>query len=321
MNVLKRVISVLFRVAISIALLVLLFRQVDTGSLFSIIRQADKVLLFLAFLVYFASYIMCLLRWDMLLKTIQIKLLFRRVAVSFCGGIFFNLFLPSSIGGDFVRSVDLASHTKKASQVVATVFLDRLSGYIGLVILSLVSLALGWGLVLDKGILISIGAISFILLVILTVLFNNFAYSRINRMLSSPAAGRIRELITNLHQEIYYFRQHKSVIISNILLSLLIQIIPPLTFYILALSLGLEISMFYFFIFLPIIGAVTLLPVSIGGLGLREATTVILFSQAGVSKDLSLAMSLLSSFFIAVYAAIGGLVYVFGIHRRRLQRS
>jgi uncharacterized protein (TIRG00374 family) len=104
-------------------------------------------------------------------------------------------------------------------------------------------------------------------------------------------------------------------------LSILVQAITPLTFYITALSMGLKINILYFFIFLPIISAITLLPISIGGLGIREYTTKLFFVKAGVSANLSFAMSLLNSLFIFVCAAIAGLVYILTIHHRKPKTS
>jgi hypothetical protein len=104
-------------------------------------------------------------------------------------------------------------------------------------------------------------------------------------------------------------------------MSLLVQIVSPLISFVIALSLGIKINIIYFFIFLPIIGAITLLPISIGGLGLRDATTIFFFAKAGVSKDLAFAMSLISFFFLLVYGAIGGLIYVLTVHHRRIQHN
>lgn len=319
MAILKKILPILLRIGISIILLVFLFKQIDEKSLLAVIKNADIGLLLLAAVIYFSAYVFCLFRWEMLLKGAKIYLPLKRVIISFAGGIFFNLFLPSTIGGDFVRSIDLATHTKRPREVVATVLLDRLSGYVGLVIVALLALLFGWKLVEDKSVLLSVAIITGILVVTLLVLFNRFLYSKINQILHSPTAGRIREAIKNLHQEIHIFRHHKKIILNNLILSVLIQVVSPVTFYIIALSLGIKIDITYFFVYLPIIGAITLLPISIGGLGLRDATTVFFFSKAGVSKDLAFAMSLINFSFILVYASIGGLIYVLTVHHRRIQ--
>lgn len=319
MQTLKKILSIFSRVGTSIVLLVFLFRNVDKKSLFEIIKNADKPLLFLAFCIFFCGYALCLLRWQMLLKAVKIHLPLKRIIISFSGGIFFSLFLPSTIGGDLMRSIDLAAHTKKPKEVVATVLLDRLSGYIGLVSLALLSILFGWRFVQDRSVLLSVAIITGVLIAVLLVLFNRFAYNRINKLLHSPSAGKIRESIKNLHQEIHYFRHHKRVIINNLIFSFLIQTTTPLTFFVIALSLGIEIKLLYFFIFLPIINAITLLPISIGGLGLRDATTVFFFAKAGVVKNLAFAMSLINFFFILICGALGGLIYVLTLHHRRVQ--
>jgi len=336
MKIFKKFLSVLFRISISLVLLIFLFKQVDKKSLIDILRNVDVPLLLLALVIFAFNYLLCFYRWYMLLKTAGIKVPTWRVFVAYCGGIFFSLFLPTSIGGDFVRSVDLAVHTKKPSEVVATVILDRLSGFIGLVVLALAALCLGWKFMQNSTILIAVALLTAVLIGVLLVMFNNFLYSRTNAFLSSirfgadPARpgnigsrisamlGKLKELLTETHKEIHYFRRHKKVIIINIAISILIQTVSPLTFYITALSLGIKIHILYFFVFLPVIGAITLLPVSIGGLGIRDAATIFFFAQAGVSKYLAFAMSLVSFSFIVVYASMGGLVYVLAVRDRRV---
>ena len=318
---LKDILSLLLRISISAVLLIFLFKfnKIDIHALVGDIKSADKLLLAVGFAIFFCGYFLGFLRWQMLLKAAGINIPLKRLISSFSGGVFFSIFLPSTIGGDFVRTVDLAEHTKKAKEVIATVFLDRLSGYIGLVLVILPGIWLGRNLVLDKVVFSSVSVIIILLVVVLLVLFNSFIYSKIKKFLSTPGAVKIKETIRNIHQEIHIFRNHKSMITGNLMLSFFIQIIAPITVYFIGLSLGIKINFIYFLIFLPIIGAITLLPVAIGGLGLREGLFVVYFAKAGVIKQLALAMSLLSFSFVVFYGAIGGLIYVLTVHHRRIQ--
>lgn len=320
MKAVKKIFSFLIRFGISIILLFLLFRfqKIDIHDLILSIRHSDKLMLLLAFLTLFLNYVLCFFRWKMLLNAIGVYPPLKKMIVSYSGGVFFNAFLPSTVGGDVVRSLDLAVHTKKTKEVVASVFLDRLSGYIGLVILTLIALFFGWRIIENKSVLSAIAVITGILIVILLVLFNNFIFSKVNKLLDSSKAGRIREALKDLHEEIYYFRGHKKVIAYNILISFVIQAIGPITSYMISLALGLKVDILYFFIFLPIIGAITLLPIAIGGLGLRENMFVLFFRIAGVKDNLSVAISILGFSFIVIYAALGGLIYVLTIRRRRV---
>jgi len=317
----KNILSVLLRISISIILLVILFKlnKIDIHTLINDVKGADKFLLAVGFIIYFSVYLLGFLRWQMLLKAAEMAIPSKKLISSFCGGIFFSIFLPSTIGGDLVRTADLAGHTKKTKEVIASVFLDRLSGYTGLVFVILPAILLGRNLVLDKVVFSSVFAIIILLIVILLVLFNNFIYYKITKFLTAPGAGKIKEKLKDMHREIHIFRNHKRMIIYNLALSFLIQLIGPVSIYFIGLSLGIKISLIYFFIFIPIIGAITLLPIAIGGLGLREGLFVVYFAKAGVIKQLALVMSLLSFSFVVFYAAIGGLIYVLTVHHRRLQ--
>ncbi len=318
---LKKILSVLLRVSISILLLALLFRitGIDIRDLMNDIRGVNKLFLGTGFAVFFLAYLLGFLRWRMLLLAAGINISPKKLISSFSGGIFFSIFLPSTIGGDVVRTADLAEHTRKAKEVIATVFLDRLSGYIGLVFVILPAILLGRELVLDKVVFSSIAVIIGLLAIILLVLFNSFIYSKITRFLTTPGAEKVKEMIKDMHREIHIFRHRRKIIVYNLLLSFLAQIITPVSIYFISLSLGVKINFIYFLIFIPIIGAITLLPVAIGGLGLRESLFVVYFAKAGVIKQLALAMSLLSFSFIVIYGAIGGLLYVFTVHHRRVQ--
>jgi len=323
MTKIKKVLSVLLRVTISIVLLVFLFKlnKIDLNALINDIKGADRLFLLLGLLIFPLTHVLGLLRWQMLLKAVKIDIPLKKLTSSFCGGIFFSIFLPSTIGGDLVRAADVVSHTQKTKQVIATVFLDRLSGYIGLAIVVLPAILLGGPLIGDKFVFLSIALIIILLVVILLLLFNSYIYDKITRFLSVPGSGKIKEMIKDMHREIHVFRNHKKMILGNIALSFIVQVISPVSIYFIGLSLGIKISLIYFLIFLPIIGAITLLPISIGGLGLREGLYVVYFAKAGVIKQLALAMSLLSFSFIVFYGAIGGVIYVLTVHHRRIQHN
>ena len=315
----KKLLGIILRVGISMALLVFLFGQVDGKALFRIIRGADIWLLLLAFLIFTLVYAVCLFRWEMLLKAVRVHLPVKRVIVSFSGGMFFNVFMPSTIGGDLVRSLDLAAHTKKGKEVVATVLLDRLSGYAGMVLVAVAAMIFGYRLVQDKVVVLIVLAIVALLALILLLLFNNFFFSKINRFFHSSNGSRLMTAIKNTHQELYYFRQRKRVLFLNLAYSIFIQVVAPVSYYLIAVALGIKTDIIYFFIFFPLIGAITLLPISIGGLGLRDATTIYFFAKAGMAKDAAFAISIMIFFYTLLLGALGGIIYVFTLHSRRVQ--
>jgi len=322
-KILKKTLSVSLRIGISIILLIILFysKEIDLHSVSGGIRSANKALLLLAFSFTLLSCILCFFRWYILLKAANIHLPIKRVIISSCGGIFFSLFLPSSIGGDFARCIDLARHTQKTKEVIATVLMDRLSGYVGLASITLFSCVLGWEIVHnDIAVLASVAIIILVLIFILLILFNKFLYTKLNSLLDTPDSGKIRESIKNLLQEIHYFRDKKRALWESLVLSLIVQAIGSIVFYITALALGVSgVNLLYFFIFVPIIGVITLLPIAIGGFGIRESVSVFLFAKAGINSITATAIALVNSYFIFIFGAIGGIIYALTLHHRRIQ--
>jgi hypothetical protein len=316
----KKILFFILRFCVSAALFIFLFKQIDKKALFLNIKAADKFILAWACLLQLLNLVLGFWRWNMLLGALGVRALLKRRISSFAVGNFFNYFLPSSIGGDLVRTLDLSVYTKKTKEVVATVLLDRLSGYVGMEIVFLTALFLGWRLLPLKIVLFPAALITLILIVLLLVLFNNFFYSKINWFLSLPLTGKFGEALRSLHEELHIFKNNKSTISRSIFLSVLMQIISPLACYVVALSLGLRVSFLYFLIFFPIIGVITLLPISLGGLGFKDWLTVYFFAKIGVPKDLSLAFSLIGLFIILIFAFLGGIFYVFAVHYRRQQR-
>jgi glycosyltransferase 2 family protein len=319
----KNTFLLLLRISVSILLLLILFKinKIDFQDLANNIKGADKRFLCVGFLVVLISYSLGFLRWKMLVKAAGIDISLRRLITSFSGGVFFNSFMPSTIGGDLLRATDLSGETRKAKEVIATIFLDRLSGYVGLIFVIIPALLFNRDLLQDKVILYSVSAIIIILAVILLVVFNSFAYRVISSFLSAPGSGKIKDMLRNIHHEIHLFRNRKKMIIGNLVLSFFIQLIAPVSVYFIGLSLGVKVNPVYFFVFLPIIGAVTLLPIAFGGIGLREQLFQTYFAKVGVIGHLAVTMSILSFSFTVIYAAIGGLIYVLTIHRRRLQSN
>jgi hypothetical protein len=318
MAILKKIGTIILRISISLILLIFLFKQVDFSSLLEVIKKADKTLLYLSLFITFFGYLFCFWRWKMLLDTAEIKLPQKRLISAFSGGIFFNMFLPSTIGGDFVRSVDIGYHSKKTSTVVATVLLDRLSGFVGMIVVSLIALVFGYGIIKDQRIVFAICFLTTLLFLIMLFIFNDRAFGVLKKILAFIRHGKIRSGMLSVLEQMHGFKGFKSVLFKNLLFSIAIQSVGPITTYMIALSFHLEISILYFFVFVPIITAVTLLPISIGGLGVRDYTTILLFTRIGISKHFAFALSLLGFIYLLIYTGIGGLIYVFTLHHRRV---
>ncbi|UCF27649.1 MAG: flippase-like domain-containing protein, partial [Chloroflexota bacterium] len=79
--------------------------------------------------------------------------------------------------------------------------------------------------------------------------------------------------------------------------------------YLIALSIDLDFSIIYFFILVPIVLTVLIVPFSINGIGLREGAFVFLLAGIGVTAYDAIAFSLLSFFLVLTQAVIGGIIF------------
>jgi hypothetical protein len=98
--------------------------------------------------------------------------------------------------------------------------------------------------------------------------------------------------------------------VSNLLLGMVVQIILILAWYIIALALGLNIAPIYVLLFVPLTGVIQVLPISLGGLGVREGAMVWLLGQVRVAEVVALTWSLLYYSLGVINALIGGIVYL-----------
>jgi hypothetical protein len=254
----------------------------------------------------------------MLLDALNVRVSTGRLASVYSAGIFFGAFFPATVGQDVVRSLDLSHQTKNSSAVVAAVLLDRISGFTGMILMALAALAVSFTVGYHLPIVVSIGVLTLLLCVVLLAVFNSRCYEAIQRLLGAPGAGRIRKSLEAVHTQMRCIRGFRGLLVRNVSLSLLIQALGPVCGVIICYALGFQVPVLYFFLTVPVITAVTLIPVSIAGLGTRDVSMVYFLSLFGIGREAAFAISLLSFGFIAATACLAGLVYVATLHHRRV---
>ncbi|TAN60437.1 flippase-like domain-containing protein [bacterium] len=317
MPVIKKIFSLLLRFSISGLLLFILSRKIDYRSTFKVLGTIGPFYLISAAIAFLIIYVVVYYRWKMLLDAQGLHFPPKLLLGSFCGGIFFNLFLPSTIGGDIARSLDLGAHAKSKSIVVASVLLDRLSGFVGLTLLAIVSLIFGHKYITEPSVYVAVFIMAFLLGSLLLILFNERVYGFINSSMRKRQG--LKEKLRRLHAEIYFFRSKPAVLYLNFFYSVAIQAGSAFVSYLLLRSLHCDIKIIYPLIFTPLVTLITVLPIAIGGLGLRDASSVFFYAKAGVGKDIALGQSLLNFALIVFVGLIAGILYVSTLHYRRIQ--
>ncbi|MEK7083874.1 MAG: lysylphosphatidylglycerol synthase transmembrane domain-containing protein [Patescibacteria group bacterium] len=312
----KNVFSFLLRLALSFGLLAWIFSKIDIQHTWSVIRSADLGYMLWAGVVFFFINILILLRWDILVRALKLDMPFWTIAKWFFIGLFCNLFLPTSVGGDVVKTIGLSRQAKQKPKVFASVVLDRLCGFAGIVIVAAVMFVVGYRQIPDRAVGLSIVAMTLFSLTITAVLFSHRIYSFCCRLFDRWP--KFKKSIMDVHYDIVLMKGKVGHGILAIAMSCVAQIVSAYVFFVIAKALHQDVDFFYFMIFSPLVCVATALP-SIGGLGVREMGWVYLLSKVGVAQGVAVGISLINFLFMVLVGLIGGVMYVVTFFDRRVQ--
>ena len=295
----------LLKIAVSVGLVALLLWRVGWRETWETIRQIDPRYLVAAWAIYLFSMLLRAYRWQVLLRIQKLRVRLPRLVALYFIGTFFNSVLPTGFGGDVVRMLELSKDSQQRAESVGTVLVDRLSGFVVLFAMACAALPFSYRLIPP--------AVTAIILAItvLTFLGGWMALSDrvwkwlcglplLSRLLANPRVQHFRTSIAA-----YRTPAIGKALLASLLFNVLLMVIN----YLVALGLGLRISLWYFLIFIPIISFLLTLPISFSGLGVREGGYVLLFAQAGVPSSVALAMSLCMYAMAVATGLIGGVLY------------
>ena len=315
---LKNIFTFIFPCFLSLALLEWLYVTIDFKHMWEVVRGADMRYMSAAGLIFFSINFLILWRWRILMKAVGLKAKRLTCARWFFIGLFCSLFPISPVGSDVIRGLGLAKETGHKPKVFASIVLDRLSGFAGIVILAAVAFFFGRALVANKLVIIAIASMSIVSGAIVILLFSHRIFSFACRAFATWP--KLKDSLMRLHFDIVLLKGKQKPGWESILISIGAQIILAIEFYLTAKGMHQNIALVYFIIFSPIVCVVTSLP-SIGGLGFREISWVSLLFLVGVSKDVAGGLSLINSAFTIISGLLGGLLYVTTLHSRRVQYS
>lgn len=294
----------LLKVVVSAGLLIyLLVFQVDLKQLGQIVRQVRWTYLMVAMVLMIAGTALRAVRWRVLLQALDIAVPLRRLVHLYFVGAFFNIFLPTGMGGDAVKMVELARSTGRAPEAVGTTLVDRATGLWVLFVLALLALPFSYTL-LPQGWapVIAVGTLAGVLggwLVMGTPLV-----SWLGSKVRLPWQAKLERFYRSVSQLGY------RALGQACLVSLIFDVLLILFNVLIAYGLNVKQPLGIFVLFTPIISFSLALPISIGGLGVREQTYILLFSALGVSGVAAAAMSLANyALTNLVVGLLGGMWY------------
>ena len=294
------------RILVSLSLLVLLLKSIGAEGTFEVIAQGSPLYLLAAFAVYLLGVVVRAYRWQVWLQAQGISLPLHKLTALYFVGAFFTLFLPTGVGGDAVRMVEVAKGSDRKALTASTVLVDRASGLLVLLAIALVSLPFSYRLVTPE-------------VVTAIVVLNGLGCGAMLLLLEQSATDALARhvpplawLLKRKPVEAIYLslkRYDGLSLVKTSLVSLLFNALLILTNILVGRAVGVEVPLGYFLLFVPIISFLLALPISVSGLGIREGGYVFLFGQAGVSSPMALSMSLCIYAMMVGTGLIGGVIY------------
>lgn len=304
----------LAKLLISACLIAWIVKKVNIDETLHILSSVKIPFLMVGVFWLLLDRVLMSYRWNILLVAKNIHIPFLQIMKIYFVGAFSGNFLPSSIAPDAVRAYFASKYNSNASDIVSSVFVDRLLGLISLAAIALFSILFIYfdrGEINQKTLLVVLAI--FILIVILLSserALNLIPIVKLRNFFSISKEGWIWKSFEKFYISCKEYKNNKKEILFVLLLSFIVQGLSIFAVYVLSLSVNVEISIMDLFIFVPLINILIMIPVSIGGIGIQEGAFIYYFSQIGISTQAALTVALLFRALTVAGSLPGGVFYV-----------
>ncbi len=140
----KKKITLIVKITVSLVLIVYALRSVDISAILKAMQSARFYFILIALLLIAIGFIISALRWQILLKAQHIDFSMFQLIKFYLVGSFFNNFLPTTIGGDIIRSYDVSKTSKSLAQSFAVIVVERLTGLFAIITYAFAGLVFGY---------------------------------------------------------------------------------------------------------------------------------------------------------------------------------
>jgi uncharacterized membrane protein YbhN (UPF0104 family) len=293
--------GLVIRIAVSIGILAWLGSRVDWNHVADAFRELRWNWWLTALGLYVLCQLLCSVRWMWLSRPLGFSKSLTRFTGLYFVGMFFNLFLPTSVGGDAVRAVYLANGTGKRMAALFSVLLDRASGLIVLIGLACIAAAF-CPVELPMQLLLTTWAVGAAAIMGLSSL----------PLLVRAGTRQRNEKIRAMAEMLASYRGNLPMIAGTTLVSIIVQVLNAVLVMFIGWALRLEVPPVYYALAAPMVTLFTLIPISLNGMGLREGGMVLFLAPAGVASGHAVTLAFLWFLVQTTASVFGAVVYLFG---------
>lgn len=319
----------LVKLAIGVGLLVFLYSRLeDPAALWQQMIQADKRLLLLGALCYASAVALSALKWGVLLRAAHIQVNLGRLLAYQWVAEFFNNFLPAQVGGDVMRGYAVATDTRRTADAAASVLIDR---FIGLAVFMLAAALASVGMLIwgrpdgvpftpEQRVTVQLvflgsGGITLALAGMLVALLSRRLKQLVERILLRLPIVRVAAPFWHKVAAAFNVYRHEyTALVWAALGSILIVLLTSVNIWLIARAIQPgSITLLEVVAINPIIVFVSLIiPLSPGGLGVRQGAFAATFALMGAGSELGFAVGLLQQFIAYLVSLPGGYLWVRG---------
>ena len=305
----KRLLNIGFKLLVSGGLILYLASGMDWNELSAVFTRTRFLLFAMAVLFFVLSNCLGAVQWYFLLRAQQLQVRFHQALLFYFVGVFFNNVLLGNIGGDAMRIYDIRRLTGQSSSGIAATAMDRFIGLFSTCTLALIAYPLIAG-AQSAWVATILAPVWIGLILALAMGLSRRIGGFFERLAGRFLPALVADLVGRIRRSIVVYRHRVPLLLGVWGISLGVQLCRILVYWIAGLAIGIHIGLVYFVCFQPVAAIIAALPISIGGLGVREGTMVGLFGGVGVEPNLSLAMSLLGYVAGIVASLLGGIAFV-----------
>ena len=323
------------KIAVTALLLFLLYRKVDGKAFAELFAKIDWRWPMLFFAIAFLNMGISSVRWRLFLRADNVDVPTSKLFASHWIASFCNFFLPSNVGGDLYRIADIGAKSGSAVRGTASVFMDRLSGFLAMSFLGFVFPLAGLRMVPREHWPWLLVPVAFFLVfagLFALVVFGQGLLCRVLRLLPGRVGAKAGDIADRFLASVSAYSRRPSVPLAAFGLSILFQFLVFVAIWTAGRALRIPVPFAWYCVFAPLVCILESLPVSINGMGLREAAYVVFFgiafplvgfaapegvAEADWPKTCAGAMALCYMALTLAYACGGGLLLL----RRMFRKS
>lgn len=306
----KKISTSFLKLIVGLSMIFFIFSRIEWNEFINTIKRINPVFIYvLIILFFFPGVCLSVLKWKKLLLIHNINLPFKQLYLYYLIGTFFNNFLPSTIGGDVSRVLYLKRATNKTSEITASIVMERLTGILALIFLGALSVLVNLSFVIRHPLLLYVVSLFFSVVIVIYLLLGNYTLKRHfhNLKFLIPFWGKVAELF----EALYNYRNHKKVLLSALIISIVFVLFGVLATYLYFLSIAIEVPIRELILIYTLVQLIGILPISINSIGLTEGSYIILFGLIGISSVDALTVALLGRVLLMLVSLSGGVVFIF----------